>query len=75
MPARHGNLTGYEQRPFLVTVIDDLQRVATLLGGQGFSPQSSMISNRVRSSIASIRGSRPSPRAVASSANSRDARR
>ena len=34
-----------------------------------------MISSRVRSSIASIRGSLPSPRAVASSANSRGARR
>src|SRR6185295_3990365 len=34
-----------------------------------------MISSRVRSNAASMRGSLPSPRAVASSANSRGARR
>ena len=70
-----GNLAGDQQRALLVAVIDDLQQVAPLLGGQRLRPQSSMISRRVRSSVASIRGSRPSPRAVASSANSRGARR
>src|SRR5208282_3848629 len=36
VPARHRNLTGHQQRAFLVAVIDDLQQVASLLGGQRF---------------------------------------
>jgi len=34
MPARHGNLAGHQQRSLLVAVVDDLQQVAALLGGQ-----------------------------------------
>ena len=75
VPARHGDLAGHQQRALLVPVIDDLQQISPLLGGQRFRTQSSIISSLVRSSIASIRGSLPSPRAVASSANSRGARR
>ena len=83
MPASYGDLAGDQQRALVVAVVDDLQQVAPLLGGQRLQrirvancadPQSSMISSRVRSMAASIRGSRPSPRAVARSANSRGAR-
>src|SRR5664280_728400 len=34
VPALHGNLAGYQQRTLLVAVLDDLQHVAPLLGGQ-----------------------------------------
>ena len=34
VPARHGDLAGHQQRSLLVAVIDDLQQVAALLGGQ-----------------------------------------
>src|SRR5271167_3103421 len=34
VPALYGNLAGHQQRTFLVTVLDDLQHVAPLLGGQ-----------------------------------------
>src|SRR5271156_7051032 len=34
VPALHGNLAGHQQRNLLVTVLDDLQHVAPLFGGQ-----------------------------------------
>src|SRR5580692_3168305 len=36
VPARYGNLAGHQQRALLIPVIDDLQQVASLLGGQRF---------------------------------------
>src|SRR5208283_1324618 len=36
VPARHRDLAGDQQRALLVAVIDDLQEVAPLLGGQRF---------------------------------------
>ena len=36
VPAVHGNLAGDQQRALLVAVLDDLQQVAPLLGGQRF---------------------------------------
>src|SRR6202050_1329579 len=36
VPALHGNLAGHQQRTLLVAVLDDLQHVAPLLGGQRF---------------------------------------
>ena len=76
MPAADRNLAGDQQRALLVPVINNLQQVprrCSALSGSG--PQSSIISSLMRSNMVSIRGSRPSPRAVASSANSRGARR
>ena len=34
VPAAHGNLAGHQERALLVSVVDDFQEIAPLLGGQ-----------------------------------------
>ena len=65
MPAAHRNLAGHQQRSLLVAVLDDLEQVAPLLGVERLRPpivEDQQI-GRARSSPASARHSRPSPRA------------
>ena len=38
MPASHGDLAGDQQRALVVAVVDDLQQVAPLLGGERLWP-------------------------------------
>jgi len=38
VPASHGNLAGDQQRALVVAVVDDLQQVAALFGGQWLGP-------------------------------------
>jgi hypothetical protein len=36
IPAVHGNLTGDDERGLVVTVLDDFEQIARLIGGEGF---------------------------------------
>jgi hypothetical protein len=36
MPLRHGGLTCDQQGPLVVTIIDDLEQIAALFGGERF---------------------------------------
>jgi len=74
VPASHRDLAGDQQRALVVAVVDDLQQVAPLFGGQRLGPPVVDDQQPCAFSAASIRGSRPSPRAIARSANSRGAR-
>jgi hypothetical protein len=38
MPTGHGDLAGHQQRSLLVAVFNDLQQVASLLGGERLRP-------------------------------------
>ena len=63
VPFTDRDLAGDQQRPAVVAVVNDLEQIAALLGIKRLRPQSSMIKSRTRSSVASSRGRRPSPRA------------
>jgi hypothetical protein len=38
IPAVHGNLTGDDERGLVVTVLDDFEQIAHLIGAEGFGP-------------------------------------
>ena len=76
MPSADGDLTGDQQRSFLVAIIDNFQQVASLFGGQWL--RSPVVDDQQPGALQrcqEARETRPSPRAVASSANRREARR
>ena len=71
VPSTDRDLAGDQQRASVVAIIDDLEQIAALLGIERLRPPVVDDQSRVRSSVAIKRGSRPSPRAWARSANRR----
>ena len=75
MPSADGDLAGDQQRSFLLAIIDNFQQVASLFCGQWLG--SPVVDDQQPGALqrSMRRERRPSPRAVASSANRREARR
>ena len=48
IPAVHGNLTGDDERGLVVTVLDDFEQIARLIGVRASGPQSSRMSRLAR---------------------------
>ena len=65
VPFTDRDLADDQQRPAVVAVVNDLEQIAACSALSGSGRQSSMIKSRTRSSVASSRGRRPSPRAWA----------
>jgi hypothetical protein len=72
MPSTEGELAGDDQRASVVAIIDDLEEITPLLGIEGLGPP--VVEDQQPGALAIKRGSRPSPRAWARSANRRGVR-
>lgn len=74
MPLRHGDLSCDQQGALVVAIVDNLEQIAALVGGERFG--SPIIEDEDIDALerGGQRARRPSPRAWARSANRRDVR-